>query len=195
MSANTQDVVGVGTATLETAQELCEKVSAMTVARRLKEYVGTSMNGEARAHTNPRAVSVRREMQREGGYAPIAGRLTLDAEDLDDGVPLALVLEPRLLEIAWLREHARPVRLDRPLSALNVRETKAEGRVNVSQIRLAEHPDDPTAIRDALDALDHYAQPFDELRECLRHRLVLADGGAPPRQFAGRRRGVLALHS
>lgn len=188
MNATTQDVAGVGTAVpLETAQELCAKVSGMRVARRSAAYVGGAMNGAASASSNPRAVSVRKEHQREGGYQPTEGLLTMDDEDRADGVPLALVLEPRLLEIEWLRMRAGTPCDHRPVAAAFARETKAQARFDLTQLRVIEQPADPAAIREAIAAANHNVAMLDEALATLRRMLIAANASQPTRRFVGRR--------
>lgn len=191
----TQEQVGVGFAGLapQTPAEIADVLTGMTLGMRAMWLPKSENNVEAIPHSDPAALNIAREMG-QGRSQEWKRLMTKKLCDQKDGVPTDALITDLEYAIAVLRSSAPALRVDRPLPALNAAETKAQARLDLAQFRLAEQPNDPTAIRDALSARDHYATVFGEFTASLRHRLAVHRGPMPPRRFVGRRRS-LALHA
>ena len=129
----------------ETAAQLGQRMSRMTVERRTTRAVGAALNGEPVPPSTSRAQHVRRECQRSDGYAGWEGIAALDLADIADGVPAEVVIGTHEAYIAALRAHAPAPNLDRPLDAYQVPEMKYEHALNVVQRVLDRNPDSAEA--------------------------------------------------
>jgi hypothetical protein len=96
--------------------------------------------------------------------------LRVSVADLDDGVPLPLVLEPYRSLVAALCGVAH-AHAERPaLVPLLQRETRAEGALNEVQIALAACPDSPALMERELASAARYEGALDALQDAIRVR-------------------------
>lgn len=142
----------------------------------LNERVGLpkAMNGSPIPCSDPRAISLRKKIQ-QGTCAPVRHMLLISKCDLRDGVALERVIAPYQRIIEFLHLCANPVR-PRDLALLHTDETKAEGELNVAQLKVRETPDDPSALRAVIAASIKYESAHAALRRHYETRLLIAVG-------------------
>lgn len=189
----TQEQAGVGLGQHGehlSAAELAETLNGMTLGMRAM-WLQKAANGDPIAPSDPAAANISREMK-DGRSQEWKRLMTKKLCDQRDGVPTEALVADLEFAIAVLRARAPKFRVDRPLGALNARETKAQARLDLAQFRLAESPDDESVIQEALNAAQHYADTFGEYCAALRSRLSVTRSTTPARVF-GARRG-LSLH-
>jgi hypothetical protein len=133
-----------------------------------------AMNGRPERPSDPRAQQIRKHMQ-QGLAAPVRHLLTVSACDLADGVPLATVLAPYRQMIAYLELCADPT-APRDLSVLLRAETRAQGRLDLAQLKMLTAPNDRDVLADVAKASAEYETAHDAVRRHVEARLMIVAG-------------------
>lgn len=133
-----------------------------------------ALNNSPMLPTDARAVSLRKKMQ-QAQCAPVRSLMIVSGCDVADGVPVAIASKPYRQIIAYLHVCAKPER-PRDLSVLHLAETRAQGRCDLAELRVRETPDDPAALREAIDAHAEYETASEALRHHYEARLMIAAG-------------------
>ena len=109
-----------------------------------------------------------------GKARPVEMLLSISASDLEDRVPLSLVLQPYQAAIAELTEHhgelagtTRPMGAPDLLPAIQ-REARTESGLRAAENDVLAHPDSATAIDHAVQAVAMCEPAYDQLAERLR---------------------------
>lgn len=152
-----------------------------------RDVLPRGRNGRAPAPADPYAAQVRRDWQQSRSCAFKRERAVL-MDDARAGVPLPIVLAPlRQLTTEIETEAAGAARTsDRPMVALLRRETRAQGHLDLAQIRVVHEPECQIALTDVLRAADLYTVTLDDFTSACVRRLRPAE----PSHEKGRRTEV-----
>jgi hypothetical protein len=181
----TQDSVGVGPGTL--GEMLTEEV------RKQRASLPHAPNGSPKAPSDPYVAQVLKDWGQ--GKALVFPRLHAVLRcNLKDGVPIAVVTRELYLLIADLEAEAELIssaEKQRALGPLMRLETKRQCDVRCAEIAVLERPDDVSANRALLDAIDRDLPMLAEIRE--RAEVAVVQGS--PRRVIGARRAKLQLQA
>lgn len=135
-----------------------------------------TLNGRPMSPSTVAAANIRREMQ-QGRSAEVKRLLTVLACDLEDGVPLATVLSTLDQMAAYLRLVAGDQAPEpRDLTVLVRNETRAQGRLDLAQLRLLETPTSEAALSEVIEAKNDYHTKLDALMQNVQERWAFLRG-------------------
>lgn len=160
-----------------------ERVTAADLGARLttlslegRDALPHALNGRSIPPSDPRAANIRREMQ-QGRSREFARLLTVMLCDLTDGVPFPLVIAPlrqmiATLEVAAVQQHQHRA-LHRPVTALMARETKAQARFDLAELKVAESPACEIALSEAIREASAHEAAIEAVREGMERDLAV----------------------
>lgn len=155
-----------------------------------------ALNGRPIPPSDPSAANIRREMQ-QGRSREFHRLLTVMLCDLKDGVPFPLVVAPLRQMLATLEREAvkrhQAARLDRPVMSLLVRETKAQARFDLAELKVAESPACEAALQEAIREASAHEAAIVAAREGMERQLAVLR--STPRPVYGRRVGSPRLEA
>ena len=147
-----------------------------TLLLHARDALPKALNGRPIPPSDPRARNVRHEMQ-QGRSREFSRLLAVMRCDLKDGVPFPLVIAPLRQMLATLERDAvaqhEARRLERPLTALIQRETKAQARFDLAELKVAESPACETALSEAIREATTHEAAIEAVREGLERQLAV----------------------
>ena len=149
-------------------------------------------NGRPGAPSDPRAAQVRKDIGQLRAN-PFGQILTVLECDVRDQVPVADVVAPLRqliahLEVIGVAGHRT---IERPIVTLIRAETKAQCRADLAELRVAEHPDDATALAEAIREVEGHEQALVAVKHACVQRLAVVRVASRP--VHGVRRPLLAV--
>jgi hypothetical protein len=192
---STQEIAGVGTGSpRERAEIISGELVKLTVKSR--HMLPKAANGQHIAPSDPAAANILRDMN-SGDSREWFRLYTVGACNIADGVPVNVVTAAARQYIAEMEALAaareRSGTFLRPLGPVFSIETKAQSRLDLAQLKLAESPDSVEALEMVLAEADRYVAPFETMRTACRRMLAVTRGTT--RDVVGRRRGALSLRA
>lgn len=138
------------------------------------------LNGRPKCPSSVAAAQIRRDMQ-QGRSAEVRRLLTVLGCDVIDGVPLPTVLSVLDQMAAYLRLIAGDRTPDqRDLAVLTRMETRAEGRLNMAQLKALESPACEATLTEVLQARCEYDARLDAYMANVQARLAFLRGTRSP---------------
>jgi hypothetical protein len=170
--------IGSMTTTLQRVKGGCDAniaaqaamLTDQTLERR--DILPRAANNKPMACSSVYAERVRKDMA-DGRSQEHQRLLAVDLCDVRDGVPVELVLMPRLRHIAIVKAALAQSAANHQLRALQITEMKFEHALNLAQRELDERPDDPAANARVVRAITAYLPKLLDLRaECERRSVA-----------------------
>src|SRR5206468_2310688 len=129
----------------------------------LRKTLPRGLNGRPAPLSTPQAAQIRKHMQ-QGLASPVRSLLTVLADDIRCGVPLATVVAPLTEMIAFLELEADAVK-PRPEDYVTLfrAETRAQGRLDLAQIKVQAEPNAPEVLDELVTAHAQYRAASDSL--------------------------------
>lgn len=172
------------------------RTTAETITTQLldgRQLLPSAANGRPPLPADPHVAHTMHAM-RNARSTPVYALLSVAKANLEDGVPYSEVIAAframeRAVEVLALSHEARKrVIADRPIPTIMHRETKAQARLDLAQLKLAESPESAEALADVLAEARRYEETFTELTTACETRLAVVR--CSPSPVYGQRRDV-----